>query len=123
MSVILYYIILIIFASGSFYITKLYIIGDFVNTIWNLKFFFYSLLVCTFCCFLEIFITKAPILYGIVIEGKLLPPYKRKRYNRLNYIFEVVDPKAELDTYFSQSMAKERNEGNKNQDEEDNVLK
>ena len=123
LSVILYYIILIIFASGSFYVTKLYIIGDFVNTIWNLKFFFYSILVCTFCCFLEIFVTKAPVLYGLVIEGKLLPPYKRKRYNRHNFEFEVVDPKAELDTYFSQSMAKERNEGNKNQDEEDNILK
>ena len=124
LSVLLYFIILLMMSNSGFLpaslVRKFYIIDNFRNVIWDLKFFFYIILVTSFCCFLEIFAEKAPILFGYVIEGKFLPPYKRKRYNRHNFEFENIDITEELNTYYSLSMAKERN--NNNQDENQNLL-
>ena len=58
-------------------VTQFYILDNFIEVIIDLKFLFCMILVCTFCCFIEIFANKVFILYGIVIDGKLLPPYKR----------------------------------------------
>ena len=58
-------------------VTQFYILDNFIEVIIDLKFLFCMILVCTFCCFIEIFANKVFILYGIVVDGKLLPPYKR----------------------------------------------
>ena len=58
-------------------VTQFYILDNFIEVIIDLKFLFCMILVCTFCCFIEIFANKVLILYGIVVDGKLLPPYKR----------------------------------------------
>ena len=65
-------------------IKNLDILDNFKQVIIDLKFLFCMILVCTFCCFLEIFTNKMPILFGIVIEGKYLPPYKRINNEKKN---------------------------------------
>ena len=65
-------------------IKNLDILDNFKQVIIDLKFLFCMILVCTFCCFLEIFANKMPILFGIVIEGKYLPPYKRINNEKKN---------------------------------------
>ena len=121
MSILLYFISVGLFTNDWLLpeniVRTFYILGNFNNIILDLKFFFYIILVSSFCYFLEIFIEKAPVLFGIVIEGKYLPPYKRKRTNYWNDKFEEIT-KEEMNLYFSNSMSKERNKG----DEEENLI-
>ena len=63
-------------------VKEFYILDNFREVIIDLKFLFSMILVCTFCCFLEIFANKMPILFGLIIEGKFLPPYKRNKNNK-----------------------------------------
>ena len=122
LSVLLYFISILIFSNDYIFpgkmIKNFYILDNFINVICDLKFVFYIILVSSFCYFLEIFAEKAPILYGLVIEGKYLPPYQKARTNSKNFEFEIIE-KEELETYFSQSMAGQRNQ---NQDEEEEQL-
>ena len=55
------------------------ILDNFKQVIIDLKFLFYMFLVCAFCSLLEVFVNKVPFLFGLSIEGKYLPPYKRER--------------------------------------------
>ena len=121
LSILLYFISIGIFTNDWLFseniVRLFYILDNFNNIILDLKFLFYIILVNTFCYFLEIFVEKAPILYGFVIEGKYLPPYKRKRPNYKNFEFEVIS-KEELELYYSISMSEERNK----EDEEENLI-
>ena len=57
-------------------VMKSYILDNITMIIFNGKFFLCVFLSSTFCIFLEIVGEKYPILFGLVIEGKNLPPYK-----------------------------------------------
>ena len=74
-------------------VVSFYILDNFKEVIIDLKFFFSMILMCTFCCFIEIFANKMPILFGIIIEGKFLPPYKRTKneVKKKNLIIEDKD--------------------------------
>ena len=61
------------------FVRKFTILDNFKQVIIDLKFLFYMIIVCTFCSFLEILVNKFPFLFGLSIEGKYLPPYKRKK--------------------------------------------
>ena len=108
-SILLYYISIGLFSSNwllsDSIINQFYISDNFKNVILDLKFFFFIILVCSFCYFIEIFGEKAPILFGIVTEGKFLPPFKRN--NTQNFSFGN-NQKDEMKTYYSISMSKER---------------
>ena len=122
LSVLLYFITILIYSNTYIFpgnmIKNSYILDNFINVICDLKFLFYIILVSSFCYFLEIFAEKAPILFGLVIEGKYLPPYQKKRTNSKNFEFEIIE-KEELETYFSQSMAEQRDQ---NQEDEEELL-
>ena len=123
-SVFCYFLSVIIFSKNYILsaevIHNFLVLDNFANVILDLKFFFYMILVCSFCYILEIFVKKAPILYGFVIEGKFLQPYHKKRNNSSYSDFEILG-KEELDTYYSISMAKENQK--KEEEEEDILLK
>ena len=112
-SVLLYYFSIGIFSSdwllSKSIVKQFYILNNFENVIWDLKFVFYIILVTVFCYFIEIFAEKAPILFGIVIEGKFLPPFRRN--NKGNNIF-FPTTKEEMNMYFSSSMSQERTDDN-----------
>ena len=72
-------------------VTQFYILDNFIEVIIDLKFLFSMTLIVSFCCFLEIFANKAPILFGFIIDGKLLPPYKRKKIEKKNLNKEMDD--------------------------------
>ena len=80
-------------------VVEFYILDNFKEVIIDLKFFFSMILMCTFCCFIEIFANKMPILFGIIIEGKFLPPYKRVKneIKKKNLIIEDKDNENEND--------------------------
>ena len=61
------------------FVRKFTILDNFKQVIIDLKFLFYMIIVCTFCSFLEILVNKFPFLFGLSIEGKYLPPYKREK--------------------------------------------
>ena len=113
LSVILYFVSIAIFSDDSIFpksiVRNFYILDNFENCILDLKFLFYIILVCTFCYFLEVFAEKAPIMFGIVIEGKYLPPYKRQRSITRNLLLASTKTKEELKTYYSLSMSEKRN--------------
>ena len=60
-------------------VRKFTILDNFKQVIIDLKFLFYMIIVCTFCSLLEVFVNKVPYLFGLSIEGKYLPPYKREK--------------------------------------------
>ena len=60
-------------------VTAFYILDNFKEVIIDCKFLFSMFLMCTICCLIEIFANKMPVLFGLIIEGKYLPPYKRTR--------------------------------------------
>ena len=95
LSVLLYFITIAIFSDDWLFpksvIKSFYIMDNFSDVIWDIKFFFYIILSCSFCYFLEIFGEKGPILFGIVIEGKNLPPYKRPRSTYFDSEWVVYD--------------------------------
>ena len=79
---VLLYIFTIAIADSDWLLSKsivtgFYILDNFKEVIIDLKFLFCMILVCVFCSFIEIFANKVLILYGFIVEGKLLPPYKR----------------------------------------------
>ena len=115
LSVLLYYLTIALVNSdwllSKSIVAQFYILDNFENVIWDLKFIFYILLVCTICYFIEIFAEIFPILFGIVEEGKYLPPYKRKKANN-NIIFSDNISNEEMKTISSNSMSKEGNEDN-----------
>ena len=83
LSVLLYFVTIAIFSDdwmlSKSIVKNFYIMNNFSDVIWDIKFLFYILLSCCFCYFLEVVGEQGPILFGIVIEGKNLPPYKRQR--------------------------------------------
>ena len=112
-----YFIIIIIALSALLYIftiaiadsdwllpknivTGFYILDNFREVIIDLKFLFSMILVCTFCCLLEICANKLPILFGIIIDGKFLPPYKRIKKNgkkeKENFIINDGDKREDI---------------------------
>ena len=80
--------------SGNI-VRAFYILDNFKEVIVDTKFFFCMLLICTFCSFLEIFVNKIPILYGIITDGKNLPPYKREKDKKIK-IKEEINNEHEL---------------------------
>ena len=79
---VLLYIFTIAIADSDWLLSKsivtgFYILDNFKEVIIDLKFLFCMTLVCVFCSFIEIFANKVLILFGFIVEGKLLPPYKR----------------------------------------------
>ena len=60
-------------------IIRSFILDNITMIVFNIKFFFCLLASCTICCFLELVCNKYPILFGWVIEGKDLPPFKEER--------------------------------------------
>ena len=64
-------------------------LDNFENVILDLKFFFYILVTSVFCYFIEIFGEKAPILFGIITEWKLLKPYTIAKKNKSK--IEIID--------------------------------
>ena len=91
LSILLYFISIVIFSNDWLLpkniILQFYILDNFKNVILDFKFLCYIIVVCSFCCFLEIFSCKTPIMFGIEIEGKFLQPYKRKRNNKEYNLF------------------------------------
>ena len=83
LGILLYFIT--VFVTSSNYILSdeavlvFYVLDNFMEIIFSVKFLFCILLTCVFCFFIEISVQKVPILYGILIEGKYLPPYKEIR--------------------------------------------
>ena len=84
-----------VFISSSNYILPekavllFYILDNFSEIILSWKCLFCILAICISCFFIDISIKKIPILFGLLIEGKYLPPYKEKRsddefYKNLN---------------------------------------
>ena len=57
-------------------IIKSYILDNITNIVFNNKFFLCVFASCTICYFLEVVCKKYPILFGWVIEGENLLPYK-----------------------------------------------
>ena len=57
-------------------IIKSYILDNITNIVFNEKFFLCVFASCTICYFLEVVCKKYPILFGWVIEGENLLPYK-----------------------------------------------
>jgi hypothetical protein len=60
-------------------VIRSYILDNITMVVLDLKYFFCLLGSCMICCFLEIVCDKYPILFGCVVEGKNLPPYKQER--------------------------------------------
>ena len=60
------------------YVIKSYILDNITMIVFNNKFFLCLLGCCTISYFLEIVCEKYPILFGWVIEGKNLPPFKEE---------------------------------------------
>ena len=93
-------------------------LGNFVNVLMDGKFFTYIFLVCAMCGCTEIFIKRAQVLFGFVIEGKDLKPYEKKRRKKLDFeIIESVSPMKLLNN------GAENEEKIKNDDEEKNIIK
>ena len=79
-------------------IKEFYILDNFKQVIIDLKFLFSMILVCTFCSFIEVFANKIPFLFGCIIEGKFLPPYKRNPIRRKKTkLINTNDNQDELD--------------------------
>jgi len=100
----LLYIFTIAIADSDWLLSKnmvrqFYILDNFREVIIDLKFLFTMFLACTFCCFLEISANKLPILFGFIIDGKFLPPYKRVKNNKekVNLINNDDDKNDELE--------------------------
>ena len=81
--VIAYFLSVFIFSDNYILnekiIIKSFILNNITMIVLNIKFFFCLLASCTICCFLELVCNKYPILFGWVIEGKDLPPFKEER--------------------------------------------
>jgi len=97
---VLLYIFTIAIADSDWLLSQnmvrgFYILDNFKEVIIDLKFLFCMVLVCAFCCFIEIFANKILILFGFIVEGKLLPPYKRS--NKEKKIENIKEEKNELE--------------------------
>ena len=60
-----------------------YILDNITMIVFNSKYFLCLFGSVTMCYFLEIVCEKYPILFGCVIEGKNLPPFKEKIDNEI----------------------------------------
>ena len=84
---IISYIISVFVYSSDYILSKSIVIKSFVldnitMIVFNSKFFLCLLGSCTICYFIEIVCNKYPVLFGCVIEGKNLPPYKEERKDK-----------------------------------------
>ena len=87
-------------------IIKSYILDNITMIVFDGKFFFCLLGTCTICYFLEIVCDKYPILFGCVIEGKNLQPYKEERRDSDFYNKYIYCGDEELLTAYSRNSSK-----------------
>ena len=82
LGIIAYFLSVFVYSSNYILsknsIIKSYILNNITMIVFNEKFFLCILASCSICIFLEIVCNKYPILFGLVIEGKDLPPFKEK---------------------------------------------
>ena len=88
-------------------VIKSYILDNFTMIVFNSKYFLCLLCSCTLCFFFEIVCEKYPILFGCVIEGKNLPPFKEIiDDNEFYREYSKYDDDEELLTVYSRGSSK-----------------
>ena len=86
LGIIAYFLSVFIYSSNYIFsekmVIKSYILNNITMIVFNGKFFLCVFLSSTICYFLEIVCEKYPILFGWVVEGKNLPPYKEISHDK-----------------------------------------
>ena len=109
--ILAYFLSVFIYSDDYFFaeevVIKSYILDNIRMIVFNSKYFLCLLGSCTICYFFEIVCEKYPILFGCVIEGKNLPPFKEIIDDNDFYLeYSKYDDDEELLTVYSRGSSK-----------------